>query len=66
MGEYLDALSLILPDSEIYLDDSYAKSIYVDSGDIYFSDDLLKCFYKLDFYSLSLEFMGYYADIIEY
>ena len=66
MGQYLDALTPVLPDSEIYLDDSYSKSVYVYADDLYFIDDLLKAYYKLDFLAMQLEFMGYYADIVEY
>lgn len=66
LGRYIDTMTPILPNSEIYLDDSYSKNIYVYDDDMYFADDLLKAYYKLDFHMLTLEFMGYYADIVEY
>lgn len=66
LGLFLDGMTPVLPDSEIYLDNTYAKNIYVDESDLYFVDELLKAYYKLDFHNLILEFMGYYEDIVEY
>lgn len=66
MGIYLDQLTAVLPDSEIYLDEEYKDSVYVYNDDLYFIDELVKAYYKLDMMGLQLEFMGYYTDIVEF
>jgi len=65
LGEYLDELTPVLPDSDIFLNEDMTDSIYAFSDDNYFVDTSIKALYKVNLMALEIEFISYYVDIVE-